>query len=113
MASSWPWGSYVSRFWQPITNLANIYNSFVNNIAYLERIFETMDEPVEVADAPNATQLPPLTGEVHFDHVNFGYEEGQTVLKDLNLHVRPASASPWWDPRAREIHGGESALPLL
>src|SRR5699024_6068317 len=57
--------------------------------AYLERIFETMDEPVEVADAPNATQLPPLTGEVHFDHVNFGYEEGQTVLKDLNLHVRP------------------------
>ena len=31
--------SYVSRFWQPITNLANIYNSFVNNIAYLERIF--------------------------------------------------------------------------
>ena len=52
-------GSYVSRFWQPITNLANIYNSFVNNIAYLERIFETMDEPVEVADAPNATQLPP------------------------------------------------------
>ena len=82
-------GSYVSRFWQPITNLANIYNSFVNNIAYLERIFETMDEPVEVADAPNATQLPPLTGEVHFDHVNFGYEEGQTVLKDLNLHVRP------------------------
>ena len=81
-------GSYVSRFWQPITNLANIYNSFVNNIAYLERIFETMDEPVEVADAPNATQLPPLTGEVHFDHVNFGYEDGQTVLKDLNLHGR-------------------------
>ena len=30
-------GQYVSRFWQPITNLANIYNSFVNNIAYLER----------------------------------------------------------------------------
>ena len=41
-------GQYVSRFWQPITNLANIYNSFVNNIAYLERIFETMDEPVVV-----------------------------------------------------------------
>ena len=43
---------YVSRFWQPITNLANIYNSFVNNIAYLERIFETMDEPVVVDDVP-------------------------------------------------------------
>ena len=82
-------GSYVSRFWQPITNLANIYNSFVNNIAYLERIFETMDEPIEVGDAIAAKELPTLTGEVNFEHVNFGYEEGQTVLKDLNLHVRP------------------------
>lgn len=81
-------GTYVSRFWQPITNLANIYNSFVNNIAYLERIFETMDEPVEVADLPDAVPLPQPTGEVTFEHVNFGYEEGQTVLKDLNLHVR-------------------------
>ena len=82
-------GSYVSRFWQPITNLANIYNSFVNNIAYLERIFETMDEPIEVGDAIDAKELSTLTGEVDFEHVNFGYEEGQTVLKDLNLHVRP------------------------
>ena len=82
-------GSYVSRFWQPITNLANIYNSFVNNIAYLERIFETMDEPIEVGDAIDAKDLSTLTGEVDFAHVNFGYEEGQTVLKDLNLHVRP------------------------
>ena len=49
-------GQYVSRFWQPITNLANIYNSFVNNIAYLERIFETMDEPVVVDDAPDAEE---------------------------------------------------------
>ena len=52
-------GQYVSRFWQPITNLANIYNSFVNNIAYLERIFETMDEPVVVDDAPDAVAPPP------------------------------------------------------
>ncbi len=82
-------GTYVSRFWQPITNLANIYNSFVNNIAYLERIFETIDEPVEVADAIDATPLKAITGAVDFDHVTFGYEEGQTVLEDINLHVKP------------------------
>ena len=80
--------SYVSRFWQPITNLANIYNSFVNNIAYLERIFETMDEPVEVKDVPGAEPLKALDGEVTFENVEFGYEEGQTVLESLNLHVR-------------------------
>jgi len=81
-------GQYVSRFWQPITNLANIYNSFVNNIAYLERIFETMDEPVIVEDAPDAEDLPELSGEVDFEHVTFAYEEGTNVLEDLNLHVK-------------------------
>ena len=81
-------GQYLNRFWQPITNLANIYNSFVNNMAYLERIFETMDEPVVVDDKEGATVLPEITGEVDFEHINFGYEEGQTVLEDMNLHVK-------------------------
>ncbi len=80
-------GQYVSRFWQPITNLANIYNSFVNNIAYLERIFETMDEPVVVDDAPGAQPLPDISGEVDFQDVTFAYEEGTNVLEHMNLHV--------------------------
>ena len=79
---------YLNRFWQPITNLANIYNSFVNNLAYLERIFETMEEPVVVDDKPGATTLPPITGEVSFENINFGYEEGQTVLENMDLHVK-------------------------
>ena len=79
---------YVSRFWQPITNLANIYNSFVNNIAYLERIFETMDEPVVVDDVPGAEELPPITGEVDYEDVTFAYEEGINVLEHMNLHVK-------------------------
>ena len=81
-------GQYVSRFWQPITNLANIYNSFVNNIAYLERIFETMDEPVVVDDAPDAEPLPEITGEAEFQDVTFAYEEGANVLEHVNLHVK-------------------------
>ena len=81
-------GQYVSRFWQPITNLANIYNSFVNNIAYLERIFETMDEPVVVDDAPDAEELPPISGEADFEDVSFAYEEGVPVLEHMNLHVK-------------------------
>ena len=79
---------YVNRFWQPITSLANIYNSFINNMAYLERIFETMDEPAVVDDKPGATVLPDITGEVDFKDVEFGYEEGQVVLENLNLHVK-------------------------
>ena len=79
---------YVGRFWQPITNLANIYNSFINNIAYLERIFETMDEPVVVGDAPNAETLPDISGEVEFRDVTFAYEPGVDILEHVNLHVR-------------------------
>ncbi len=80
-------GSYVSRFWQPITNLGNIYNNFVNNLSYLERIFETMDEPVTVDDAENAKDLPPISGETDFTDVVFGYEPGVNVLEHINLHV--------------------------
>ena len=79
---------YVSRFWQPITSLANIYNSFVNNLAYLERIFETMDEPVVVDDAPDAVKLPEIDGEVTFENVTFAYEEGINILENMDLHVR-------------------------
>ena len=81
-------GQYLNRFWQPITNLANIYNSFVNNLAYLERIFETMEEPVVVGDKPDAHVLPAITGEVRYNQVTFGYEEGQTVLENVDLHVK-------------------------
>lgn len=81
-------GQYVSRFWQPITQLANIYNSFVNNLAYLERIFETMDEPVTVDDLPGATELKEISGQVDFEDVTFGYEEGTNVLEHMTLHVK-------------------------
>ena len=81
-------GQYVSRFWQPITNLANIYNMFVNNIAYLERIFETMDEPVVVDDVPGAAELPPSRGDVEFRNVTFAYEEGVNILENLNFTVK-------------------------
>lgn len=84
--------SYAARFWQPIMNLGNIFNNFINNIAYLERIFETLDEPVTVADAENAMQMPPIKGQVTFDHVTFAYEEGKTVLEDLSFTVEPGES---------------------
>lgn len=84
--------SYASRFWQPIMNLGNIFNNFINNIAYLERIFETMDEPVTVDDAPDAGELPKIRGQVTFDDVCFGYEEGQHVLDHVSFTVNPGES---------------------
>lgn len=84
--------SYASRFWQPIMNLGNIFNNFINNMAYLERIFETLDEPVTVDDAPGAIALPPVKGEVIFDHVHFSYEPGKEILHDVSFTVKPGES---------------------
>lgn len=84
--------SYASQFWQPIMNLGNIFNNFINNIAYLERIFETLDEPVTVDDAQDAVEMPQIKGEVTFENVTFGYEAGKTVLKNLSFTVKPGES---------------------
>ena len=80
--------SYASRFWQPIMNLGNIFNNFINNIAYLERIFETLDEPVTVCDAKDAVPMPEIKGDVTFENVTFAYEEGKDVLKNVSFTVK-------------------------
>ncbi len=80
--------SYAARFWQPILNLSNLYNSFINAVAYLERIFETLDEPVTVSDVPKAQELPPIQGRVTFDDVTFGYDPGVNVLENLTFDVK-------------------------
>lgn len=84
--------SYAATFWQPIMNLGNIFNNFINNIAYLERIFETLDEPVTVDDAPDAIPMKPIKGKVTFEHVSFGYEEDKTVLRDVSFTVNPGES---------------------
>lgn len=80
--------SYISRFWTPINTIAGFYNSVVTAVSYLERIFETIDEPVEIRDAEDAKQMPEINGDVEFSHVNFGYEDGIPVLQDVNFKVR-------------------------
>ncbi|WP_026523611.1 ABC transporter ATP-binding protein [Butyrivibrio sp. MB2005] len=84
--------SYASRFWQPIMNLGNIFNNFINNIAYLERIFETMDEPVTVTDAEDAVPMKEMKGEVEFKNVSFSYEKGKEILHDVSFTVKPGES---------------------
>lgn len=80
--------SYAARFWQPILNLSQLYNNFINAVAYLERIFETLDEPVTVSDVPNARELPSVKGNVKFNDVTFAYDPGLNILEHLNFNVK-------------------------
>lgn len=54
----------------------------------MERIFETIDEPVAVKDAPDAVQMPQIKGDVAFDHVTFSYEDGIPILHDVSFKVQ-------------------------
>ena len=80
--------AYISRFWAPINTIASFYNSLLTAISYLERIFETIDEPVEVKDAPDAMDMPPIKGDVSFENVKFSYEDGVPILKDVSFDVK-------------------------
>lgn len=79
--------AYIGRFWAPINTLAGFYNSLLTAISYLERIFETIDKPVVVKDREDAVEMPPIHGDVTFDHVTFSYEPGVPILKDVSFHA--------------------------
>lgn len=81
--------AYIGRFWAPINTLAGFYNSLLTAVSYLERIFETIDEPVRVKDEPDAAEMPPVAGKIEFRDVSFCYEEGHKILDHISFAAQP------------------------
>ena len=81
--------SYIWRFWEPVSNLGNFYNSIINAVAYLERIFETIDEKPTVDDLPGAVDMPSIKGAVEFRDVVFSYEKNEIILDHVSFDVKP------------------------
>lgn len=80
---------YVERFFDPIRELAQRYNTFQSTMAASERIFDLLDTAPDLIDAPDAKTMPSIEGYVDFDHVYFGYQPDEPVLSDIDLHVKP------------------------
>ena len=81
-------GTYIGMFWQPIMNLSNFYNQFVNAASGAERIFEIIDTKAAVKSAVDAPKMPMIKGNVQFKNVTFGYEENVKVLKNVDFDVK-------------------------
>jgi len=81
--------AYVTSFFRPIVNLTTFYNTVQSAMAAAERIFETMDTRPEIADAPEAIELPRVKGRIVFQNVSFGYNLSDPVLEDIDLSVEP------------------------
>lgn len=81
--------SYVARFWEPVTVLTNYYNEIINCGAYIERIFQMMDEPLVIENLPDSKDLPQLSGNVSFNNVTFAYEENSpNILENVSFDIK-------------------------
>ena len=81
---------YINRFFDPIRDLSQRFDTFQSTMASGERIIGLLNAPVEVQDQPQARELPAIQGEIEFDHVSFHYSDDPTpVLEDVNLRIQP------------------------
>jgi ATP-binding cassette subfamily B protein len=84
--------NYSRRFAAPLRQLGDLYNQLQSALAGAERVFEIIDEEPELPDVADAEELERVDGEVVFDHVDFSYEEGVPVIKDVSLEAWPGRA---------------------
>lgn len=80
--------NYGQNFINPLRQLSNLYNTIQAALAGAERVFEVLDEPVEVDTATHAPQAR-FQGEVRFEHVEFGYGPDTTTISDMSLEAKP------------------------
>jgi ABC-type multidrug transport system fused ATPase/permease subunit len=80
---------YINNFFDPIRDLTQQYSNLQRATVAGERIFEILDTQPEIVEKPDAIDLPPVRGEVTFEHVDYWYIPGVPVLRDICLHVRP------------------------
>jgi ATP-binding cassette subfamily B protein len=80
--------SYSNRFWGPIQQIGMIYNQLMDAMSYLERIFQVLDEPITVEDSLKASPMPEIRGDVSFENVEFEYEKGIPVIKNVSFEVK-------------------------
>ena len=80
---------YSRKFSGPINEAANVFAELQSALAAAERVFALIDEPIEPEDAPDARALTQVEGHVELDHVTFGYEENQPILRDFCVDAKP------------------------
>ena len=80
--------SYINKFFNPIQNLAEQFNSLQSAFASAEKIFSILDMTPAMRDEPDAIELDSVLGDIEFKNVWFAYNEGEWVLRDVSFHVK-------------------------
>lgn len=79
-------GDYSERFWSPIKTLFTMMDEFIESMTYLERILETIDEPINIFDNEDAKDIH-IKGNIEFNNVRFSYLDGKNVLNNINFKI--------------------------
>ena len=79
---------YVRNFMNPITQIAQIMNLLQSMAASAERVFEFLEEKEEIKDVENVKDANQIQGNVEFEHVKFGYNEDQIIIRDFNAKIK-------------------------
>ncbi|MGQ8870693.1 ABC transporter ATP-binding protein [Paenibacillus sp. TSA_86.1] len=80
---------YARQFTRPLNDLANQWNTLLSAMAGAERVFEVLDEDEEAKDEGTAIALDNMQGNVRFDKVSFGYDEGRDILRGISFEAKP------------------------
>jgi ATP-binding cassette, subfamily B, bacterial len=78
---------YLNRFFQPIQLLVQQYNTYQQGQASVNKLRDLVDTAPSVTEAADAVELPPINGEIAFEHLSFGYDPGRLVIEDVDLVV--------------------------
>lgn len=80
---------YIRLFTQPLQNLSQAVSSVQSMAAASQRVLEFMQQPELADESGKVASIEPIEGQVDFDHVSFGYDPDQVIIKDFNEAVRP------------------------
>ena len=81
--------SYANQYAKPFNEITGVVTELQNALACAARVFELIDEPAEIPDAPDAKALTDASGSVQLTNVAFSYTPEQRLIEDLDLTVRP------------------------
>ncbi len=100
---------YLNRFFQPIPLLVQQYNTYQQGQASVVKLRTLLEAEPTVVESPDAVELPPIDGEITFEHLSFGYDPAVPVIEDVNLRISPGETVAFVGPTG----AGKSTLAKL
>lgn len=103
--------TYAVNISNPIKRLSRVIGNIQKALAAAQRVFDVLDLPEQIKNAPDAKVLPSVKGDVRFNDVSFAYNEGEEVLRHVSFEVKPGEMIAFVGPSGAGKSTVASLLP--